>query len=209
MHVDKFKKGKRSGAKISPFALLKDVDYDKYVAIRPLVKIERSKIGKCSSIGTLSAIYDCTIGNFCSIARECYIGGASHPIDRVSSSGCFYLKENYNGICYHSDNYEWHTNTKIGNDVWLGFRTIILGGVNISDGAVIGSGSVVTKDIGPYEIWAGNPAHFIRKRFDDIIIQQLLDSEWWTWSDDRLCKMGASFTDVQKFISIYSSSGEK
>ena len=140
--------------------------------------MERASISKCSSIGTLSAAYDCEIGKFCSIAREYYIGGASHPTNWVATSGCFYLKSNFTGVCYNEVDYQWHTQTKIGNGVWLGIRTIILGGVTIGDGAVIGAGSIVTKDVGLYEIWAGNPARFIQKRFDDEIIEILLKSQW-------------------------------
>lgn len=193
---------KRCGTKVSPLAILHNVKYDKTSAIRNFVKMERASIGKCSSIGTLSAAYDCEIGNFCSIARECYIGGASHPLDWVSTSGCFYLKYNYTGMCYNEADYQWHRQTKIGNDVWLGIRTIIQGGVSIGDGAVIGAGSIVTKDVGPYEIWAGNPARFIRKRFDDETIEKLLKSQWWNWDDDRLKEYGDKFNSLDEFSKI-------
>lgn len=193
---------KRIGTPVSALAILRDTEYEKTSAIRALVKMERSKIGKCSTIGTLSAAYDTEIGKFCSIARECYLGGASHPLDRVSSSGCFYLKENYTGVCYFENDYDWHTHTKIGNDVWLGIRTIVLGGVTIADGAVIGAGSVVTKDVGPYEIWAGNPARFIRKRFDDETIRKLLESKWWDWDDEKLYREGRTFISIDEFIKI-------
>lgn len=193
---------KRRGTKISYLAIMKETEYDSTASIRALVKTERSKIGKCSSVGTLSAVYDSEIGNFCSIARECYIGGASHPIDRVSSSCCFYMKDNFNGVCYNEADYDWHTSTTIGHDVWLGIRTIVLGGVNIGTGAVIGGGSVVTKDVGPYEIWAGNPARFIRKRFDDETIEYLLKSEWWNWSDEKLKAHGHLFENPQKFVQL-------
>ena len=52
----------------------------------------------------------------------------------------------------------------IGNDVWIGARVIILPGVQISDGAVIGAGSVVTYNVDSYDVVAGNPAKLIRKR---------------------------------------------
>ena len=52
----------------------------------------------------------------------------------------------------------------IGDDVWIGSRSLIMKGVHIGNGAIIGAGSVVTKDVPPYEIWAGNPAHFIKSR---------------------------------------------
>lgn len=204
-NVSKFIKNavKYRGTSISPFAILTETEVGINTAIRPLVKTERSKIGKCSSVGTLSAIYDCEIGNFCSIARECYIGGASHPLDRVSTSGCFYLSYNYTGICYNDDTaYDWRTFTKVGNDVWIGFRAVVLAGVTIGDGAVIGAGSIVTKDVGPYEIWAGNPARLIRKRFDDNTIKMLLDSKWWEWSDEELHKNGKWFADIEKFKNI-------
>lgn len=52
----------------------------------------------------------------------------------------------------------------IGNDVWIGANATVLDGVTIGDGSIVGAGSVVTKNIPPFEIWAGNPARFIRKR---------------------------------------------
>lgn len=192
----------RRETEISPFAILRDTNVSDHVGLRPLVKMERSKIGKCSYMGTLSAAYDTKIGKFCSIARECYIGGAKHPLDRVSTSGCFYLKNNYSGKCYYENDYNWHTHTVIGNDVWLGARVIVLGGVTISDGAVVGAGSVVTRDIGPYEIWAGNPAKFIRKRFSDEIIEKMLEIRWWDWDDTKLYKKGGLFIDINQFLLI-------
>lgn len=55
-------------------------------------------------------------------------------------------------------------NTSIGNDVWIGANTVILPGVQIGDHAVIGAGSIVTKDVTPYAVMAGNPAEIIKMR---------------------------------------------
>ena len=74
----------------------------------------------------------------------------------------------------------------IGNDVWIGRETLILSGVTIGDGAVIGARAVVTKDVEPYSIVAGNPARLIRKRFDDKTIQRLLEIRWWDWPMDKI-----------------------
>lgn len=52
----------------------------------------------------------------------------------------------------------------------------------------------------PYEIWAGNPARLIRKRFDDETIEKLLQSKWFDWEDNPLKEKGILFTDVKKFI---------
>lgn len=76
------------------------------------------------------------------------------------------------------------------------------GGISIGDGAVIGAGNIVTKDVGPYEIWAGNPARFIRKRFDDETIEKLLKSQWWNWDDEVLKKNGQYFSDINSFKNL-------
>lgn len=195
---------KRIGTPQSGLAIICSTEYDMTTGIRPLVKIERSNIGKCTSIGTLCAIYDADIGKFCSIARECYIGGASHPLNHISTSSCFYIKRNYTGVCYSENNYNWKSPVKIGNDVWIGVRVIVKGGVTISDGAVIGAGSIVTKNVGPYEIWAGNPARFIRKRFDDEIIKRLLEIKWWNWDDKIIKENAVLFENPSKFFKHYA-----
>jgi len=77
----------------------------------------------------------------------------------------------------------------IGNDVWIGWDATIMSGVTIGDGAAIGARAVVTKDVEPYTIVAGNPARVIRKRFSDQIIEQLLEARWWNLSDTAIDKI--------------------
>lgn len=83
---------------------------------------------------------------------------------------------------------EWPNkgDTLIGNDVWIGHQAIIMPAITIGDGAVIASGSVVTKDVAPYTIVGGNPAKKIRQRFDDHIISRLLDIKWWDWPIEKI-----------------------
>ena len=76
----------------------------------------------------------------------------------------------------------------IGNDVWIGFESVILSGVTIGDGAIIGTRAVVTKDVPPYTIVGGVPAKPIRKRFSDDVISELLKLQWWNWSENRIKK---------------------
>lgn len=193
---------KRRGTKISPLAILHDVNYDTTAAIKPLAKLERATVGKCTYIGTLAAVYDCSIGNFCSIARDAYVGGAKHPIEWVTTSPCFHLKDNATGICYAENEFNWKERTYVGNDVWIGERATVLSGLTIGDGAVIGGGSVVTKNVGPYEIWAGNPARFIRKRFDDETISKLEKIQWWNFEDTELTRIGSLMTNVDGFLKV-------
>lgn len=76
----------------------------------------------------------------------------------------------------------------VGNDVWIGYEAVILAGVTIGDGAIIGTGAVVTKDVPPYTIVGGVPAKPIRKRFDDETIARLLKLKWWDWSEEKIAQ---------------------
>ncbi|MDD3466560.1 MAG: CatB-related O-acetyltransferase, partial [Campylobacterales bacterium] len=67
-------------------------------------------------------------------------------------------------------------------------NAMIMPGVKIGDGAIIGANSVVTKDIEPYTIVAGNPAKQVKKRFDEHTINTLLDIKWWDWSIEKIEK---------------------
>ncbi|MFS0774809.1 CatB-related O-acetyltransferase [Neobacillus sp. 3P2-tot-E-2] len=185
---------------ISILAILQDDEIDNTAAICSGVKFYRGKIGKYSYIGNNSFVIDSTIGNFTSIAPDCYIGGTSHPIEWVSTSPVFHKWENIMKKNFSRHEFEIFQKTTIGNDVWIGNKVLVKAGVNIADGAVIGMGSVVTKDIGPYEVWAGNPARMIRKRFDDDTIRKLLESKWWNWDDKKIEKSASSFNSVDEFM---------
>lgn len=81
--------------------------------------------------------------------------------------------------------------THVGNDVWVGREATIMPGVTIGDGAVIGAHSVVTKDVRPYEIVAGNPARHIRARFKQADVQRLLTIRWWDWPVEKITEHAA------------------
>lgn len=83
--------------------------------------------------------------------------------------------------------------TTIGNDVWIGDGTFIKTGIGIGHGAVVGMGSVVTKDVAPYAIVAGNPATLIRYRFEPEVIQALLEMAWWNLDDHALAQVAKQF----------------
>lgn len=160
-------------------------------------------VDKYSDIG-----YDCTIintslGAFCSLGSNIKIGGASHSIQWVSTSPVFNLNKDHLPWKFSRHKFDPWMNTYIGNDVWIADNVMIKAGVIIGDGAIIGMGSVVTKNIPPYEIWAGNPAIFIRKRFDDAMIASLLEIQWWNWEDEKLKSAAQYFNDVHAFIEKY------
>jgi chloramphenicol O-acetyltransferase type B len=130
------------------------------------------------------------IGKFCSIATgvKFMMGGTQgHNYEWIASYPLDFLEEDFDG--YNKVAPKAHKlkgDTVIGNDVWIGAEAMIMPGVKISDGAVIGARSLVTKDIGPYEIWGGNPAKLIKKRFCDEDIEKLLQIKWWDWSLDEI-----------------------
>jgi acetyltransferase-like isoleucine patch superfamily enzyme len=124
-----------------------------------------------------------TIGRFCSIADGVRILlRVNHPIDAPST----YPFSRVMGIDTREP-YEWSRGpVVIGHDVWIGQDAVIMGGVNIGNGAVIAAKSVLTKDVPPYGIVAGNPARLIKKRFDDETIKALSDICWWDWPESLI-----------------------
>lgn len=163
-------------------------------------QITGSQIDRYSYIGHDCFVVKARISSFVSVADNCRIGGATHPMERVSMSPVFHkgknvMKKNFARI----DSIPTPITT-IGADVWLGAGVTVLSGVSIGTGAVIGAGSVVTKDVGPYEIWAGNPARKIRDRFDEETKEKLLTTKWWEWSEEKLKNHGKLFSDVSAFV---------
>lgn len=75
---------------------------------------------------------------------------------------------------------------EIGHAVWIGDDAKVLGNVTVGHGAVIGAGSVVTKDVEPFSIVAGYPARHIRYRFAESVRSQLLELAWWDWDLERM-----------------------
>lgn len=164
------------------------------------IQMVNSEIGNYSYIGEHSVVIETKIGNFCSIADGCIIGGPAHDYHLVSTSPVFTAGRNILRKNFSTIKITEYKQTTIGNDVWIGSRCLIKAGVTVGNGAVIGMGSVITKDIGPYEIWAGNPAKLIKKRFDEHIISELLRSAWWNASDVELEKIAALFDDPRRLI---------
>jgi len=81
---------------------------------------------------------------------------------------------------------QYKGDTIVGNDVWIGLDATIMPGIKIGDGAIIGAKSVVTRDVEPYTVVAGNPAKVIKKRFNDEVIKTLLTIQWWNWEIKKI-----------------------
>ena len=95
--------------------------------------------------------------------------------------------------------------TIIGHDVWIGYRAIILPGVIVGDGAIIGAGSIVTKDVAPYSIVAGNPARHIRYRFELETIEKITNKNIFDTDKDKLFDLFVEFKDkkLDEYIELF------
>ena len=140
------------------------------------------------------------IGNFCSFGPEVKIFLKSdHPTNLPST---FPLKTlliqkepwpNYDVISKGG--------VTIGNDVWVGARSLIMSGVIIGDGAIVAAGSVVTKNISAYEVVGGVPAKRIKYRILKKQRESMSRIKWWNWPDEKIKKeISLFYSDVSKFI---------
>lgn len=129
-----------------------------------------------------------TIGKFVQIAHgvQLITSSANHQMDGFSTYPFTVFGEPW--VSSYKAKWPNKGDTIIGNDVWIGHEALIMPAVSIGDGAIIASRSVVTRDIPPYTIVAGNPAKIIRKRFDDTTISKLLEIKWWDWSIEKINK---------------------
>jgi virginiamycin A acetyltransferase len=127
------------------------------------------------------------IGKFCMIASDVQfiMNGANHLTKSISSFPFAIFGEDWKNAM-DGKNYPTKGNTEIGNDVWIGFNSIIMPGVKIGDGAIIATNSTVTKNVEPYSIVGGNPAKEIKKRFSKEQIEKLLEIKWWNWEIEKI-----------------------
>lgn len=129
------------------------------------------------------------IGKFCMLASDVQfiMNGGNHMTDAISAYPFAVFGNGWEGAM-EGKAYPTKGDTEVGNDVWIGHQAIIMPGVKIGDGAIIGSYSIVTKDVDPYSIVGGNPAKVIRKRYDNDVIARLLQIRWWDWPLDKITR---------------------
>ncbi len=152
------------------------------------------------------------IGRYCSFGENVQIGRQNHPMTWISTSPAFYLGDRMmelNGGFtgaerYHDYRFSYEgpptrpKTTTIGNDVWIGHGAHVLAGVTIGDGAVIGAEAVVTKDVPPYAVVAGNPAVIKRWRVPPQLISPLLRLRWWRFAPWQLAHLDP--TKLHEFV---------
>lgn len=176
---------------ISPFAKWDArSSFTRKSGLRYGAKLFNVHMGDYSSVGIDSKISNAIIGRYTVIAREVYVGVGAHPTNFLTAHSIFYKNSPWG---FHPEwvkriDYNESPVCHIGNDVWIGTRAIIMDGVNVSDGAIVAAGSVVTKDVPPYAVVGGVPAKVIKYRFPQEMIDCLLDIQWWNLPDNEITK---------------------
>lgn len=157
------------------------------------------KIGYATTLGYRNLLGGTiSIGKYCQLGVDVALHATNHPISYMTT----YINQNlFKG---ELKQLKEENNIIIGHDVWIGHGVIVVGNVNIGNGAILAAGSVITKDVAPYSIVAGVPAKEIRKRFSNTIIQEIETLQWWNKSELEIEKIKPLFfKDFSNRHSIY------
>ncbi len=152
-------------------------------------RLRNMTLGDYSYTDRYCDISNATVGKFSNIASFVRIGATDHPLDRASLHHFMYRTS-----------YFWHDDpddaaffvlrdgrhSRIGHDTWIGHAAMIKPDVTVGDGAVVAAGAIVTRDVAPYTIVAGNPARPLRDRQPPDIAARLIALAWWDWDHARL-----------------------
>lgn len=178
-----------------------------FAVLFPGASLDGSTLGRYSYVQRDSVLVNADIGPFCSIAGDVTVGLAGHPITMVSTSPVFYdPRQPLPRFLVDSPFYtEGLPRTAVGADVWIGQGAMVKAGIRVGTGAVLGAGTVVTKDVEPYAVVAGVPARLMRLRFPDEMCRRLIESRWWELDDATLRRLAPHFQSPEHFLAAYKS----
>lgn len=150
------------------------------------------------------------IGKFCALARgvRFIMNGANHKTSGLSTFPFFIFGNGWESAAPEPGDLPYKGDTRVGNDVWMGYDCLIMPGVTIGNGAIISSRSVVVSDVPAYSIVGGNPAKVIRQRFSDEVITELENIAWWDWPPEKITQNLAAITsgDIARLKALQSAS---
>lgn len=167
-------------------------------------RLINTTMGRYSFIGRNCTIRNTHIGQFCSIATDVMIGLERHPSRGfISTYPAFYMERATGSPSFvRKQLFQDELPVKIGNDVWIGARALLLGGISVGNGAIVGAGALVTKDVEPYSIVGGVPAGLIRMRYSSEKIRKLLDFAWWDQDMKWIRNNAHSFSNEEELFKI-------
>ena len=182
------------------------------------MQIEHSLTMGAFSYAVSGYYFAVRMGRYVSIGEQVQIGRHNHPMNWISTSPMFY---NHRKLFNVGDQFAAAadftayrpsadmrsdikaTATHIGNDVWIGHGALVKPGVRIGDGAVVGANAVVTHDVPPYAVVAGNPAIVKKYRLPKELIVPMRQSAWWKYAPWDL--KGLSVNEPERFLAEFDN----
>lgn len=165
----------------------------------------------------LTSAYRTQFGRYSQIGESSIIGPPEHPQNYFSSHPFAFTRPEYMPTMYQLSDFARlapehqpgpsyvdtvPSDTVIGHEAYIGARTFVKRGITIGNGASIGAGSVVTRDIPAYAIAVGSPARVIRLRFDDALVERFIKLQWWRY-DLAPYKKQVDFTQVEATLAFF------
>ena len=203
--------GKTLGAEpaIHPTAEVRDSEFGAWCEVGARTRVAESQFGDYSYVVNNSDIIYTSVGRFCSIAAQVRINPGNHPLDRVALNHFTYRSSAYGLGADDAAFFDWRRSHRVvlGNDVWIGHGAVVLPNVTIGDGAAVGAGAVVSRDVPPFAIAVGVPARVLRFRFAPEVVEALQRIAWWHWPRARLAAALADFRalDAEAFCRKYDA----
>lgn len=173
---------------VHPDAMVRASRLGAWTEVGARVSLAESDLDDYSYVIHDSEIIYAQIGKFCSIASFVRINPGNHPLDRAALHHFSYRSRQFGLGDDDAAFFDWRRRHQVtlGHDVWVGHNAVILPGVKVGTGAAIGAAAVVAKNVEPFQVVAGVPAHPLRDRFPVNVREGLLRIAWWDWPHEKL-----------------------
>ena len=192
---------------LAPSASIRNCRFGRFTQVGEQVHMAHCLLDDYAYVQPYCDLMSADIGKFANIASMVRINPGFHPMEYPTLHHFTYRPTMY-GMAEQDDAafFEWRSRQRvlIGHDTWIGHGAVIMPGVRIGNGAVVGSNSVVTKDVPAYAIVGGVAAKVIRQRFPRAISEALEATAWWDWDHDTLTERMPEFKDLRDFLAKYA-----
>lgn len=194
---------------IHPDCEINHAQFGAYCEVGRGSRVAHSTFGDYAYCDRYADIANADIGKFANIAAFTRIGATDHPLHTAACHHFLYRSDDYWDDADRDADFFAHRQSRravIGNDTWIGAHALVKPEVTLGHGAVVAAGAVVTKDVAPYTIVAGNPARVLRLRQPKEIAERLIVLAWWDWPHDALRMALPDFRDLsaEAFLERYS-----
>lgn len=192
---------------LAPSAIVRDCRFGRYTQVGEHSRMDDCLLDDYAYLQQHCDLMSVDIGKFANIAAMVRINPGFHPMEYPTLHHFTYRPTMYGmGPEDDAEFFQWRRRQRvvIGHDTWIGHGAVIMPGVRIGNGAVVGSNSVVTKDVPAYAIVGGVAAKVIRQRFPRAIAEALEATAWWDWDHDTLTERLPEFKDLRGFLAKYA-----